>query len=617
MKNKEWHRDPVNGVLFNKDRGMRRDPETDSTCCKREGLFILHLKGDPYQRGKAHGKLLYHEIRSSGIVNYYSDRLIDNLVRNRANPLKRWLIKQFLEKIYYAPLEKRCLDEVKQEIYGVADGAGLDRKKSLRATLTPDLMEHLAAGWLIGGKEALGNYYLGGCSGIYVRNMALKRNQLALFARNMDFYGGDVWKYPAIIFSHPTEKVKVFVKTAAGKFEEHTEIKQPYMYISTAGFSGHGLTGYNAAGIAMATFVNLSKNYTKRGYPTLVFNHLLLTRIKSIEGLKTFIKEKKFTSASPHTVFFADSSEAVSLEADASHNIIIPMYSELDFHIRTNHFINPRMKKKEFEYPLAEENTIGRYIVLKSLLDENFGRIGVQEMINIISSNISLVSQKSALMGDFPAQISTLTSIIFEPGTGNFWVASGNPPAVCYNEYNGFNFYKEIAGQKYRLPTYRRADFLFLNNNKISIKVTAKMKESLKLVIASQEDLNEGNVKGAIVNLEKALVLYSDPGYQYIRGLLYLKDKQPEKALQIIRFVKNNFEFPPVKKSVLLLWEGLCLSAQGLNKEAKKCYKYALKQKGLVRHLKKAFKHYKRKAFSLKDWTANIEYPFLGPLRFY
>lgn len=238
----DWRYDSGRGIAIDTHTGARMDPATRSTLEKRNDFFILHLKGDPYQRGEAHGKLLKNEILYSNIAHYYGSFLFD-LYRSSGFGKKipgfaQRPIGEFLESWYYSPLEKKCLEETRAELCGIADATGLDRKEVLRSTLAPDIMEHLAAGFLKGGKEALGNYYLGGCSGGYARKTALKRNDPAMFAANMDFPGVLVWIHPTLIFSHPTEKIEVVVESPDGVFRKTSKEKQPYMYVSTAGFPG-------------------------------------------------------------------------------------------------------------------------------------------------------------------------------------------------------------------------------------------------------------------------------------------------------------------------------------------------------------------------------------------
>jgi hypothetical protein len=618
----DWRKDPKTGIEVEAAGGTRRDPSTGSTLEFKNDFYILHLRGDPYQRGNAHGKLLRDKIKGSGIIQYYSTLFLNlyrssDLYRKIPNVMRK-MVGEMLEWWFYSPLEKLFLDENRQELYGVADAAGFDRRDALRGVLAPDLMEHLAGNFFKASKETLGNYYLGGCSGVYVRGTALKDRRMALFARNMDFPGALVWRYPSLVFSHPSEHIDVLVKTAEGKYTRVKKQKQPYMYITTAGFPGHGLTGMNSSGIAMGSFVCLSKNISKREPIFLDFNHYLFTRTEDIGGIIHLLEIENLKSASPHTVVFADKAQSISIEVDSKKHIVRPMPKDFDLHVQTNHFLNPILKKREIEFPLEREDTIGRYRLLQEVLEDNYGELDIHRMIDVISCNLDLASQNTRLLGgDFPSRITTLSSVVFEMESGNFWVASGMPPGICFNKYMGFNFFNEIEGKsdRLKLPSYIRSSRPVLKGTSF-IPVTDRMIDSLRLVSLSQEQLKRGKVRKAVLNVEKAVSLHTDPGYEYILGILYLMHGEMDKALATIRSVRDTYSFAPIKAGTLSLWEGRCLDILGRREEAKKCYLNALNDSSLVKHIRKVLKQSLRKPFKVKNLPRSIDYYLMGPLTY-
>ena len=599
--------------------GTRFDPNTASSVEKRNGFYIAHLRGTAYQRGLAHGRLLRREILDSGIGPYFS-RFLTQLIRSsdlsKALPslLVKWL-EGLMEWWYYAPLEALLLDDTKEELFGVADAVGIDRHEVIRAALAPDVMSHLAAGFLQGGKQALGNYYLGGCSAMYVRRSALRGEAPALLARNLDFPGSLVWHHPLIIFSHPEEEIETLVTTGGGLRKERKR-KQPYVYISAAGFPGFGLTGLNASGIAMGTFVCLSKNISRHQMPSLDFNHYLFTRCESLEGIVNLLETETLRCASPHTVLFADRREAISVEVDSRTSTVRTMARSFDLHVQTNHFLNPRMKRREMEFPLEREYTIGRFRLLRDAVEENYGRLDRQRLVDLISSNLDRISGTTRILGDFPAQPITLSSVVFEPETGSFWVASGTPPGVCYNRYQGFNLYDELSGRRgRRLPSYVRSSVPVLRGTQFT-PIREQAKKSLRYLILSQEELKKGKIRAAINNLNKACALQPDPGFAYILGILHLLNFQAREALTVFREVKERFTFPPVKYAALLLWEGRCLDLLGRRNEAKSHYRAALQHGGLVSGVRKALRQSLRHPFRYSQMPKTIEYYLMGPLTF-
>jgi len=616
-----WKRSPDSQVEIDAATGARRDPDTGSTLERRRGLWVLHLRGLPYERGLAHGRLLCREITSSHVATYFSGFLRElyrstDLARKLPSFLRDWL-GGLLEWWFYAPLEQTALEETRLELAGTAEAVGLDPREVLRAALAPDIMQHLAAGFLPAGKEALGNYYLGGCSGFFVRNSALAGGKGALLARNMDFPGALVWKHPLVIVTHPEEEIEVLENTGEGDFRRVTRRKQPYLYVSTAGFPGFGLTGMSASGIAFGTFVCLSKNTSRRDLPSLDFNHYLLTRALDLQGIVHLVRSEHLRSASPHTVLFADGREALSVEVDARRSAVRTMPLDFDVHVQTNHFLHPLMRSREMEFPLEREYTIGRFRLLRDGIQENYGRIDVQRAVDLISCNLERCAGSTRLLGDFPAQPTTLTSVIFQPGTGNLWVADGTPPGVCYNSYRGLNLFDELAGRggRTRLPAYVRSRSPVLRGTSFT-PVGRAARGSLYHLTLSQEELKRGKVRAALRDLERAAAACRDPGYEYLIGILSLMDGQAERALEIFRRLQGSAAFPPVKEHALGLWEGRCLDILGRRDEARLRYRGVLREPGLVRNLRAALRRSLRTPFRRESMPRTLEYYLLGPLSF-
>ncbi len=618
---KKWTYISDKDLMQDSNSGTLMDPVTKSVLERRKDIWVLHLRGNPYERGFAHGKLMKDVIQRTSISKFYGGMLRDLINSSDFEKKVPSFLKNFVldtvESWYYSPLEKNCLEETVDEMYGVADAADFDRKEALRAMLSPDIMEHLAAGFLKFGKESLGNYYLGGCTAFYLRNSALRKRDTSIFGRNLDFPGALIWK-PTIIFNHPSEEVTVPIRNDDGELSFRKEQKQKYAYITGAGFPGFGLTGFNESGICMSTHVCLSKEYSRRGLPTLDFNHYLFTRSKCLDDIDTLIRSENLKCASPHAVVFADKDNAFSLEVDAKNCLVRPMSEDYDIHIQTNHFLNPIMMKEEMEFVLERENTVGRTRLLRSLIEKNYGTIDVQKAVDMISSNIDVYSKQTALVGDFPAQASTLNSIVITPGNGDLWVASGNPPAVCYNEYSGFNFYDEIegVGNRTRIQSFKRSNKKLLDDIVFS-PVTEVMKNSLSDFYRAQEALNFGRVDTSLLFLNRAISRHNDPGYSYVKALLEMKLGNIHDALETISYCRSNFIYSPIKTDALDLWEGRCYDVLGDRENALSIYKHALNNKAMPPNMKSAFRHSLKHRFNLSDMPNTVDFAFMGPLEFH
>lgn len=599
--------------------GALRDRHTGSTWEHRKGFEILHLFGSPYERGLAHGRLLRAKIRSSRVAEYYG-QFVDQLYRGsdfaRTLPrLLRPLVGRIVETRSYGPLERLCMEETREEMEGIADGAGVDRRLALRGVLAADVLEALAAGFLKSGRQSLGNYYLAGCTSAYARGEACLDRRRAYFARNMDFPGAFAWRYPAIIFAHPTEEISTLVRDEQGGFVWRMKRKQPYMYISTAGFPGNGLTGMNASGVAMGTYVCISKNVGGRSRLFLDYNHYLLTRAESLEGIEHIIRTERPTCVSPHVALFASGSDALTVEVDSRQVAARRAGPDIDIIAQANHFANPRLKHSEIEYPLASENSIGRHRVALDALQESYGRIDPQRMVDIASGNIDIAGKRAGLLGDFPAQATTLTSVVFELTRGDFWVAGGLPPAVCYNTYFGFNFYDELRGRgSRRIRSYRQSNQPILDGSDFR-PLTAKMKESIRRTMFSQELLKQGKKADAVRHLRAAIELHPDPGYLYVLGILVL-GAAPDEALSIFEALERAATFPHVKQTALQLWKARALTLLGRRPEAVAIYRSLAADANLAPHLRTVVRRELRRPFDRRRLPTAFDYTMLGPMLF-
>ncbi len=590
----------------------------------RGGLIVLHLRGGPYARGLAHGRLLRREIRRSGIAPYFAaflSDLVSHSPHSRRMPgsVRRGLTR-LLEWWFYSPLESLMLEETREEVQGVADGAGMDRRTVFRAALAPDLMEHLAAAFLKPLRDAAGRAGPGGCSGVYARGAALAGPAGALLARNMDFPGALVWRYPVVIFSHPDEEIDVIRETRPGVFGTARRRKAPYVYVSVAGFPGHGLTGMSAHGIAVASFVCMSRSVSRRGQLSLDYNHWLLTRAESIGGIRHLAGTGRQRSASPHVALFAGAEEALAVEADASGSAVREMAEGTDTLVQTNHFLDPRRQRWQMEYPLEREHTLGRFRLLEEALAAERGRLDAQRMVDILSANLDRTSGTTRLLGDFPAQLTTLSSAVFAPATGDFWVAAGQPPAVCYGEYAGFNLHRELSGAAGAPgpegpPPLRRSDRPVLPGAACT-PFDEAAREALRLLARSQERLKAGRPQAALRGVERAWALTDDPGCELLLALLCLSAGRPAKALGLLRELRARRIFPPVKAAALALWEGRCLDILGRRGEARACYRALLGEPGLPAELRSAAGRSLRRRFRVRMLPASFDYSLLGPLVF-
>lgn len=520
----------------------------------------------------------------------------------------KWFIP-LVEAYLYRPLIKRLSGDFREELEGLSQGAEVDLKQIFRAVLAPDIMQLLISGFLRGGKKGNGNYYLGGCSAAYCRGKALKNGQSSLLARNLDFPGALVWKFPALIYNYPTEKIEVPHRSESGSWHMEEKIKQPYMYVSTAGFPGTGLTGYNQSGISMSTFVCLSRESSVREPPSLDYNHRLFTALEDLDSLPYLLEMTGKKCAAPHTVLFADRKQARVLEVSSRSSFLREIHEGFDTIVQTNHYLSPQLKKGEVEFVMERENSIERFRFLRDAMELYHGRLDSRRMVDIISSMFNRFTGKTALTGfPSPAQPDTLMSLVLDHESGDFWLAGGKPPGICLNRYRGFNAFSGKA--VHDIKRSERSVF----DPSVHSDPGPGARESLVYFMLAKEQLKTGNKGRAVKLLRQAWDSYEDPGYLYILAILLLRCNHPEKALSLFLSLKERFSLTPIKDSVIPLWEGRCHDLSGRRDEALWCYKRGLRIPGLIRDYASAYKRGLRIPFTMAQMPPTVNFNNPGPV---
>ena len=76
------------------------------------GWIVLHIEGDPYERGRQHGKLLWHEIQD--YIKCYA------AMQASKSPAEAWQLTRTLANALFV---RRFDPELLEEMKGIADGA--------------------------------------------------------------------------------------------------------------------------------------------------------------------------------------------------------------------------------------------------------------------------------------------------------------------------------------------------------------------------------------------------------------------------------------------------------------------------------------------------------------
>ncbi len=110
---------------------------------RRDGFNVLHIQGSPYEMGLQHGRLLRDEIHDGALPYFGSVVEYDPSLR-RKNALYKYLITTALDLTVYRRLIKSLPRHYREELHGIADGAGLPREIVLKGNQLSELGQVMA-----------------------------------------------------------------------------------------------------------------------------------------------------------------------------------------------------------------------------------------------------------------------------------------------------------------------------------------------------------------------------------------------------------------------------------------------------------------------------------------
>jgi len=237
------------------------------------GMPVLVLHGSPYEMGYQHGALLQERVHASvKNVMAFADREL------KIPFVGKWMIRKRLDQTWVRMVPFIPLD-VKQELQGLADGAGIPLETLRRVHALPELMSTTCASF-----AAFGN---------------ATKDQRMIQARNLDWaIQSDVQRYAALFVCHPAGK-KAFVS------------------VGWLGFIGV-ISGINERGISVAEIGADTADASLKGLPMPFLLKRILEEGDDLEEAVRIVRTSPRTGG--YNYLFADafSHRAAALETTRS-----------------------------------------------------------------------------------------------------------------------------------------------------------------------------------------------------------------------------------------------------------------------------------------------------------
>ncbi len=237
------------------------------------GAKILTLIGDPYALGYQHGYFLRSEIHEQWkhIMKYAESQLPIPIINHIYIGLRLdwayWKMRRYIPADY------------KEEMRGLAEGAGIPLRNVHRAHAIPDLFPMLCANGVYYGRAvADGKLY-------HLRNLDWSREM-------------GIHNYPIVFVMKPTGK-------------------NSFVNLGYAGFIGV-LSGINENGLSVGQVGSDTVDFTLKGEPMPFILRRVLEESQSLEDAATIVKNAKRTYGYNYVFGDALNKRAVALETTAT-----------------------------------------------------------------------------------------------------------------------------------------------------------------------------------------------------------------------------------------------------------------------------------------------------------
>lgn len=462
----------------------------DAVLFRQKYMNIIHLRGNSYQIGYQHGRLLAKEIRE-GPAAIYAD-LIDKGVNK--DSIKSWFLTKYLDCTLYSEIEKAQPVEFLDEIRGIADGAGISYDFILKANLMHEAEINLITEILKDEIKGFTNRGLAPCAcSTFVARRKATRYGNCIVGRNTDFPGVEGW---------PRNQTLFFIEPDKG-FK--------HVRIGTSGILMWA-PGMNEKGIVICGHFMMFDDVKPKGYTAAALSSKILHEAYSIEKAIDIVRRNPCGGSCAFVVADGNTGEAVAIEI-SSNNVEIRR-PEDDTLVVTNIALSNKMKSYDFlERYSINEGARGRYRRLKQLIASHYGRIDTKMAAQFMGDHIRYTTGDERIVYGVVAVSDTVNSVIFDPGHMRFWVAYGEPP-VSNNPYKGFSFIDGIN----RKPNFRLTEELdgyryFNKNKKVAMRLFHKAHEVYEknpadymtivnlLKAASEEDPKESEINRLIAKI--------------------------------------------------------------------------------------------------------------------
>ena len=490
-------------------------------------LNVLRVSGGDYEMAFQHGRLLADEVRRGPLPYYrsYMDRTLADSGLGPLRPLVWPLLRQLLGRRVAAAMP----DATREMLHGLADGAGLSFQEVLDGATMPDAFLWIVAHWArlrrvppaVIHRLALGL----GCTSAIAWDGATEDGRL-LHARNMDYHGVACWPQTALVTFHQPRD------------------GQRYVSVGAAGIVLGGFTAMNEAGLTLAVHQHMFTDRTAfGGTPIGPTGDRLMRRAESLEDARKILAEQRPIGCWTYLVCCGRSRRVLCWEEDPRRQAGREIARARQATAYSNIYLDRQLGETEVDlYPSYWRANLGRFRRANQLLEERPAPLDATAMAAILGDT---GSDPRCRLRDAIGMLMTVSSVVFRPEDGVFWVATGEAP-VSRNRFLPFS----LAAQG---PAREEAP-LDPAGDAADAPASRAFAAYRGAYVAA---IDRGDLDGALRGMRRARELEPrQPLYHLLEGLVALKVGLAEEAYRAFDRAVDLRHPDPERRSTARLWRG-------------------------------------------------------------
>lgn len=493
---------------------------------RRGGLYILSLKGDPFEMAFQHGKLLKSEI-SRGALPQVA-KIVENSVRNAfpAIPLVTDFVISYLHKNYTDQILKNGIEQqggnpekTMLEAYGLAEGASVPVDMAVYGALGPESLQVILGKQLSGSlllpKGSPTGVMLKNCTDFAIRGSYTEKGEM-IIGRNTDYpLNGSFDRFPTVIYYHPTDGA------------------QRYMAVTSAGIHSAGVIGYNESGLFLGVHTIPTLEVSEKGISIFFVGQEIMRTARNFEEAIAIFKRYKPAAGWAYTLVSVRENRMATVELTNKQMAVLE--SKGDLHVQTNHFSSPSMVGANLDLNNSvNEDTRARKLRVESLANKWKGQFDSFHAVKTLSDKWDPIHHKPKGLGNVVAVHTTLSSAVFDPVRGRAFVASGLAPV-------SLTTYIEIPLIDSFDPSHFPSEFFSTLENSNYFTDYPEIAQAEQLYIEAKTAFEtELNPKKSFHILKQASALDpSNAAYSFVEGIMALKAELFNSATKAFQRCEN------------------------------------------------------------------------------